>query len=66
MILFTNLEHLRVRERSYTSVPVLKLTTGEGFRLNSLSRSQQNRLANLRREAETNEFQIMINDEFFA
>ena len=66
MILFTNLENLNADERDYTPVPVLKLTTGEGFSLNSLNRSQKNRLMNLRREAETNGFRIIINDGFFA
>jgi hypothetical protein len=66
MILFTNLENLKIDERNYNPVPVLKLTTGEGFSLNSLGRSQKNRLTNLKREAETNGFQIITNDEFFA
>ena len=66
MILFTNLEHLRVGEKDYTPMPVLKLTTGEGFSLNSISRSQKNRLTNLKQEAETNGFRIIINDGFFA
>ena len=66
MILFTNLENLNADERAYTPVPVLKLTTGEGFSLNSLNRSQKNRLMNLKREAETNGFRIMINNGFFA
>jgi hypothetical protein len=66
MILFTNLEHLKVDERDYNPVPILKLTTGAGFSLSSLSSSQTNRLTNLKREAETNGFQIMINDELFA
>lgn len=59
MILFTNLENLKVDEKDYNPVPVLKLTTGEGFSLNSLNRSQKNRLMNLKREAKTN-------DGFFA
>ena len=60
MILFTNLEDLKVDGRNYNPVPALKLTTGENFNLNSLNRSQQNRLTNLKREAETNGFQIII------
>lgn len=66
MILFTNLKHLKIDERDYNPVPILKLTTGEGFSLNLLSRSQKNRLMNLKREAGTNGFQIMINDGFLA
>lgn len=66
MILFTNLEDLKVDGRNYNPVPVLKLTTGESFSLNSLNHSQQNRLTILKREAETNGFQIIINDDFFS
>ena len=66
MILFTNLENLKIDKKDYNPVPILKLTTGEGFSLNSLNRSQKNRLTNLKREAKTNGFQIIINDEFFA
>ena len=33
MILFTNLENLKIDGRDYNPVPVLKLTTGEGFSL---------------------------------
>ena len=66
MILFINLENLKIDEKDYNPVPVLKLTTGEGFSLNLLSRSQKNRLTNLKREAETNGFQVIINDDFFV
>ena len=66
MMLFTNLEHLKVGETNYNPVPILKLTAGEGFSLNSLSPSQKNRLTNLKQEAETNGFRIIINDGFFA
>ena len=66
MILFTNLEHLKIGETNYNPVPILKLTTGKGFSLSSLSRSQKNRLTNLKRKAETNGFRIMINDGLFA
>ena len=66
MILFTNLEHLKIDETNYNPVPILKLTTGEDFNLNSVSRSQANRLTALKQEAETNGFQIIINDDFFT
>ena len=61
MMLFTNLEDLKVDERNYKPVPILKLTTDTGFTLKSLNRSQKNLLTNLKQEAETNGFQVIIN-----
>ena len=63
MMLFTNLEDLKVDERNYNPVPILKLTTDTGFTLKSLNRSQKNLLTNLKQEAKTNGFQVIINDE---
>ena len=62
MILFTNLEHLKVGEEDYIPVPVLKLTTDSGFSLNSLSTSQSKLLSALEQEAETNGFQVIVNE----
>ena len=61
MILFTNLKHLKVGDNGYTPVPILKLTTGADFNLNSLNNSQRTLLADLKQEAETNGFQVTIN-----
>ena len=65
MILFTNLENLRVDEVNYNPVPILKLTTGDGFSIKSLNRSQERLLTDLKKEAETNGFRVMINDAFY-
>ena len=62
MILFTNLEYIITAQGDYKPVPILKLTTGAGFNLNALSQQQQNLLTDLTQEAETNGFQVMIND----
>jgi hypothetical protein len=40
MILFTNLEDVKVDEENYNPIPILKLTTGSGFNLNALNKSQ--------------------------
>ncbi|MYE89068.1 hypothetical protein F4X33_08760 [Candidatus Poribacteria bacterium] len=63
MILFTNLKHLKVGDKDYTPVPILKLTTGAGFNLNSLSHSQRALLTDLEQEARTNGFQVTIKGE---
>ena len=64
MILFTNLEDVKVDGVNYKPFPILKLTTGEKFNMNSLSKSQAITLNILRKEAKTNNFRIMINDEY--
>ena len=56
MILFTNLKHLKVGDKGYKPVPILKLTTGADFNLSSLSPSQRTLLADLEQEAGTNVF----------
>ena len=63
MILFTNLKYLKVSDKSYKPVPILKLTTGSGFNLNSLGNSQRALLIELEQEAKKNEFQVTINGE---
>ena len=66
MILFTNLEGVKIGEITYNPVPVLKLTTGSGFNIESLNDSKKELLFILRREAKINGFRILINDDFFA
>jgi hypothetical protein len=66
MMLMTNLENLAIDETNYNPVPILKLTTGKGFSIESLNRSQECLLTDLRKEAETNGFQVTINDELLT
>jgi len=66
MILFTNLEGVKIGEITYNPVPVLKLTTGSGFNIESLNDSKKELLFILRREAKINGFRILLNDDFFA
>ena len=63
MILFTNLEALKVDDRDYNPAPILKLTTDTDLTLKSLNPSQKNLLTNLEQEAKTNGFQVILNDE---
>ena len=65
MMLFTNLDDVKIDEVNYNPVPVLKLTTGTEFSMESLNESQRGRLDTLRKEAMTNGFRVAINDEFF-
>lgn len=66
MILFTNLENVKINGINYNPVPILKLTTGAGFNIHSLNRLQEGVLNALQKEAETNEFRVNINGEFFT
>ena len=66
MMLFTNLENLRVSERRYIPIPIVKLTTGGGLNLQSQSSRRKNMLVNLRNEAETNGFRVSINGEYLT
>ena len=66
MMLFTNLENLRVGEKNYLPIPIVKLTTGDNLDLKSLSSRRKNMLVNLRNEAETNGFRVLINDEYLT
>ncbi|HAX61727.1 MAG TPA: hypothetical protein DCX95_04090 [Elusimicrobia bacterium] len=65
MILFTNLEDVRVEGEKYNPVPVLKLTTGSGFRMESLNEMQIEMLKLLKQESIANNFKIMINKNVY-
>ncbi len=60
MILFTNLEDIKVDNQKYMPVPALKLTTEKGFKMENLNKSQREILDLLQKEAEINNFQIKI------
>lgn len=64
MILFTNLEDVRIEEHTYNPVAVLKLTTGPGFSVHQLSDNQVKLMDTLRQEAEANQFKISLNNRF--
>lgn len=61
MILFTNLEDVKVDNKRYIPVPILKLTTDNKLDVNILDK---NKLELLKKEAETNGFRVLINKVF--
>jgi len=61
MILFTNLENVRINTKWYNSIPILKLTTGDKFIMETLNKPRQKLLTLLQKEASMNNFKIMIN-----
>lgn len=60
MILFTNLEDVKINKKQYTPVAILKLTTEKGFKVNKLNQSQRNILNLLSKEAKINSFKLLI------
>ena len=64
MILFTNLEDVKVNSEKFTPAPILKLTTADTFKLEDLNKSQKEMLDILKKEAKTNNFRILLNKTF--
>jgi len=64
MILFTNLKEVKMNDKSYSPIPALKLTTENNFVIEKLSNAQRKLLLQLKKEAEINNFKIIINDNF--
>lgn len=64
MILFTNLEDVKVNNENYQPVSVLKLTTGKIFDENLLNKGYQKIISRLKKEATINNFKVMINQSF--
>ncbi len=64
MILFTNLENVNLDGEKFNPVPILKLTSGDEFNIEELSKSQREMLDILKKEAKENEFRVLINNSF--
>jgi hypothetical protein len=60
MILFANLEEVRVDGEDYNPVAVLKLTVEKGFNEKNISKTQKETLSILKQEAELNGFRVAI------
>ena len=60
MILFTNLENVKIGSKNYSSVAVLKLTAENHFSRNNLSNSQKEVFSTLQKEAKINHFELRI------
>lgn len=63
MIVFTNLRNAMLEGKKYNVIPVLKLYTENEFKISSLSKSQQELLELLKKEAKHNRFNIKINNK---
>ena len=62
MILFTNLKEVKIGDKEYSPIAVLKLTSETEFSKTLLSKSQLNQLQTLKEEAEKNNFLVVVND----
>ena len=62
MILFTNLQEVKIGAKQYSPIPILKLTSDIKFSKALLRQSQLEQLKLLRKESEANKFQVLIND----
>ncbi len=60
MILFTNLETVIVNNKNYNPIAILKLTVENNFDRKNLSEGQSNTLELLKKEAQTNGFEIRL------
>lgn len=60
MILFTNLEYVKIGDKNYNPKPILKLTVKSHFLEKNLSVSQKKILSLLGKEAKTNNFEIFL------
>lgn len=66
MILFTNLEDVKIDSEKFTPVPILKLTTANTFKLADTNTPQKEMLDVLKKEARTNNFKILLNKNFLV
>src|SRR3989344_1753439 len=66
MILFTNLEDVKINDKNFNPVPIIKLTTGDKFFIENLNDEQKKLLEVLKKEAKINRFKIMINEEYIV
>lgn len=62
MILFTNLEEVKINGTNYNKISILKLTTDNEFKLENISIKEI--ISLLKKEAETNGFRVSINNKF--
>lgn len=64
LILLTNLEDVTVNDKRFNPVPILKLTTGSGFEIESISKGNKETLNRLMKESEVNGFRILLNTKY--
>jgi hypothetical protein len=66
MILFTNLEDVKIGNEKFIPVPILKLTTAETFKIVDMNKSTKEMFEVLKKEAQTNNFKILLNKKFIT
>jgi len=66
MILFTNLVEVKMNGNNLKPVPILKLTTGKSFSIETINNKQKELLDTLKKEAKTNGFKILLNKNFIV
>lgn len=62
MILFTNLIEVKIGEKEYKPIAVLKLTSNIRYQIDKLQSSQKETLRLLKEEAKENNFKVTLND----
>ncbi|MDI6738167.1 MAG: hypothetical protein QME12_06685 [Nanoarchaeota archaeon] len=63
MTLFTSLENVRIDNKEYNKMPVLKLTA-KNFKISELTLKEKNFLENLEAESRQNRFKVIINTQY--
>jgi site-specific DNA-methyltransferase (adenine-specific) len=66
MILLTNLQDVKIEKQRFNPVPILKLTTEKGSRVESLNNEEKELISILKKEAEKNNFKILWNADFLS
>lgn len=61
MILFSNLKEVKISNKEYTPLPILKLTSDTSFSANNLPHSKIDLLKLLAKESVVNKFEVLIN-----
>ncbi|MDI6800568.1 MAG: hypothetical protein QMD01_00725 [Thermodesulfovibrionales bacterium] len=61
MMLFSNLKEVKIGDKEYTPLPILKLTSDIGFSIKNLSSSKSDLLKLLLKESLVNKFEVLIN-----
>jgi hypothetical protein len=62
MLLFCNLKEVKIHDKEYIPIPILKLTSDVKFSISNLSTSKREWLKLLLKEAHSNKFEVSIND----
>ena len=63
MILFSNLKEVKIGDKEYTPLPILRLTSNKLFSIDKLSSSRIALLKLLLKESVINKFEVLINGE---